>query len=113
MIADTVRRLAKTGRAKRSSSWTISSDRTAEVTRRFASKEAAVVSDTEPWCCRGSRSWLPREEGDYIQWRDADDLLVPDKIERQLAALCEFDRRRKSLSSSWAYFNYRMRRARF
>ncbi len=52
-------------------------------------------------------------KGDYIQWLDADDLLAPDKIERQLAALREVDSRRILLSSSWAYFNYRTHRARF
>ena len=32
---------------------------------------------------------LRLSQGDYIQWLDADDLLAPDKIERQLAALRE------------------------
>jgi hypothetical protein len=52
-------------------------------------------------------------KGDYIQWLDADDLLAPDKIERQLAALREVDSKRILLSSAWAYFNYRTDRARF
>jgi len=56
---------------------------------------------------------LQLSQGDYIQWLDADDLLAPDKIERQLAALRDFDSRRILLSSSWAYFNYRPNRARF
>jgi hypothetical protein len=52
-------------------------------------------------------------QGDYIQWLDADDLLAPDKIERQLAALRETDGKRILLSSKWAWFNYRTHRARF
>ena len=44
---------------------------------------------------------------------DADDLLAPDKIERQLAALREVDSRRILLSSPWAPFYYRTRHARF
>ena len=52
-------------------------------------------------------------QGDYIQELDADDLLAPDKIERQLAALRESDSRRILLSSPWAYFYYRTRGARF
>lgn len=51
--------------------------------------------------------------GDYIQYLDADDLLAPDKIERQLAALRESDSRRILLSSPWARFYYRTRDARF
>ena len=43
-------------------------------------------------------------QGDYIQWLDADDLLAPDKIERQLAALREGDSKRTLLSSSWGHF---------
>ena len=56
---------------------------------------------------------LQLSQGDYIQWLDADDLLAPDKIERQLAALGEVDDTRVLLSSPWAPFYYRTRRARF
>ena len=52
-------------------------------------------------------------QGDYIQWLDSDDLLAPDKIERQLAALREGESRRILLSSPWARFFYRTRHARF
>jgi len=43
----------------------------------------------------------------------ADDLLAPDKIERQLAALRESDSKRILLSSPWASFFYRTRNVRF
>jgi glycosyltransferase involved in cell wall biosynthesis len=90
-----------------------SSDRTAEVARRFASKEVAIVS-TENQGAAGARNYaLHLSQGDYIQWLDADDLFAPDKIERQLAALRELDSRRFLLSSPWAYFHYRTRSARF
>jgi glycosyltransferase involved in cell wall biosynthesis len=56
---------------------------------------------------------LRLSQGDYIQELDADDLLVRDKIERQLAALREVDGRRVLLSSPWAPFYYRTRSARF
>jgi hypothetical protein len=49
--------------------------------------------------------------GDYIQELDSDDLLAPDKIERQLAALREGDSKRILLSSPWAPFYYRTRHA--
>ena len=66
-----------------------SRDRTAEVARRFASKEVAVVSTENQGAAAARNHALQLSQGDYIQWLDADDLLAPDKIERQLAALRE------------------------
>ena len=90
-----------------------SRDRTAEVARRFASKEVAVVSTQNQGAAAARNHALQLSQGDYIQWLDADDLLAPDKIERQLAALREVDGRRILLSSPWAFFYYRTDRARF
>ena len=52
-------------------------------------------------------------QGDYIQWLDADDLLSPDKVARQMAAAERYQDKRTLLSSAWAYFMYRPSRARF
>src|SRR5205814_1114554 len=52
-------------------------------------------------------------QGDYIQWLDADDLLAPDKITKQLQALPDCSTRQKLLSSAWAHFSYRTRKASF
>jgi glycosyltransferase involved in cell wall biosynthesis len=90
-----------------------SRDRTAEVARRFSSKEVAVVSIENRGAAAARNHALRLSQGDYIQWLDADDLLAPDKIERQLSAPGESDSRRILLSSSWAFFNYRTQRARF
>jgi glycosyltransferase involved in cell wall biosynthesis len=90
-----------------------SSDRTAEVAQRFASAGVAVVSVPNQGAAAARNHALKLSQGDYIQWLDADDLLAPDKIERQLAALKEGDSKRVLLSSPWAYFNYRTNRARF
>jgi len=90
-----------------------SSDETATVARRFASKEVRVVSTENQGAAAARNRALQFSQGDYIQWLDADDLLAPDKIERQLVALQEFDSKRILLSSSWAHFNYRPHRARF
>src|SRR5437879_5031165 len=87
-----------------------STDSTAEVARGF--KEVRVVS-TENYGLSGAQNnAFPLSQGDYIQYLDADDLLAPDKIERQLAALRECDSRRILLSSPWAPFYYRVRHAR-
>ena len=90
-----------------------SRDRTAEVARRFASNEVAVVSIENQGAAAARNHALQLAQGDYIQWLDADDLLAPDKIERQLGALGEDGDRRLLLSSSWASFYYRVGRARF
>ena len=90
-----------------------SSDRTAEIARRFASNGATVVSIKNQGAAAARNHAFGLSKGDYIQWLDADDLLAPDKIERQLATLRDSDSRRVLLSSPWANFNYRTRRAQF
>lgn len=90
-----------------------SSDRTAEVARRFISKQLVVVSTRNQGAASARNRALCMSQGDYIQWLDADDVLAPDKIERQLAAMREADSRRILLSSPWAPFYYRTRHARF
>jgi len=90
-----------------------STDRTAEIARRFAS-DGVVVASTKNQGAAAARNYaLQLSQGAYIQWLDADDLLAPDKIERQLLALGEVEDKRILLSSPWAYFNYRTNRARF
>jgi glycosyltransferase involved in cell wall biosynthesis len=89
-----------------------SKDRTAEVARRFGSKVKVVTTPNQRAAAARNEA-LRLCQGDYIQWLDADDLLMPDKIERQLAALREGAGRRILLSSPWAPFYYRTRHARF
>ena len=90
-----------------------SSDRTAEVARRFASKEVAIISTKNQGAAAARNHAFQLSQGDYIQWLDADDLLAPDKIGRQLVAMREIDNPRMLLSSPWANFNYRTHCARF
>jgi glycosyltransferase involved in cell wall biosynthesis len=90
-----------------------SKDGTAEVARRFASNGVAVISKKNEGAAVTRNRALHLSQGDYIQWLDADDILVPDKIERQLAALREHDSKRMLLSGPWAYFSFRTRKARF
>jgi glycosyltransferase involved in cell wall biosynthesis len=90
-----------------------STDRTAEVARRFTSKGVTLVSTENCGLSAGQNHAYKHSQGDYIQYLDADDLLAPDKIERQFAGLREGDSRRVLLSSPWAPFYYRTRYARF
>jgi len=90
-----------------------SSDHTETIARRLAAKDVKVVSQQHQGAAAARNYGLQLSRGDYIQWLDADDLLAPDKIERQIAALQAVDSKRVLLSSSWAHFSYRPSRARF
>jgi glycosyltransferase involved in cell wall biosynthesis len=90
-----------------------STDKTAEVARRFASKGVTLLSTRNGGLSAGVNRAYEQSQGDYLQFLDADDLLAPDKIERQLAGLREDDSKRILLSSPWAPFFYRTRHTRF
>ena len=90
-----------------------SRDRTAELARQFASKDVKVVSIPNQGAAAARNHALRLYQGDFVQWLDADDLLSLDKIERQLRAVGELDGKQILLSSPWASFFYRTRRARF
>jgi glycosyltransferase involved in cell wall biosynthesis len=90
-----------------------STDGTADLARGFASKEVKVVSTPNQGLSAAVNHAIKISQGDYIQELDSDDLLSPDKIEKQLAALRADDSKRILLSSPWAYFYYRPRLARF
>jgi glycosyltransferase involved in cell wall biosynthesis len=90
-----------------------STDRTPEIVQRFASKGVIMCSTENRGLSAAQNQAFQLSRGDYIQWLDADDLLAPDKIESQLAALRESDGKRILLSSPWAPFYYRTRHAKF
>jgi glycosyltransferase involved in cell wall biosynthesis len=90
-----------------------SRDRTAEVARGFASKNVKIVSTENRGLSGAVNNAYKLCQGEYIQELDADDLLSPDKIERQLLALQEIRNRRILASSPWAPFYFRANRARF
>ncbi len=89
-----------------------SKDGTAEIVRRFGSRVTLVSTENQGGAAARNQAYRLCH-GDYIQWLDADDLLAPDKLERQLATLREGDSRRILLSSPWAYFYFRTRNARY
>src|SRR5215831_2186795 len=60
-----------------------SHDRTAEVARRFESKEVKVVSTDNHGLSGAVNNAYKLCQGDYIQELDSDDLMSPDKIEKQ------------------------------
>ena len=90
-----------------------STDRTGEVAHRFAAENVKVVSTENQGLSAAVNTAYRLCQGDYIQELDADDLLAPDKIEKQLATLRETDCRRTLFSCPRGYFYYSSKRAWF
>src|SRR5437763_5864331 len=90
-----------------------STDQTLQVARQFASRDVFVVTQENQGASAARNKAFQLCQGDYIQWLDADDLLSPDKVTRQLAVAQECQNKRRLLSSGWGYFMYRPSRAQF
>src|SRR3989475_2203309 len=90
-----------------------SRDHTLSIARQFASKEVSVVTQANQGAAATRNRAFSNCQGDYIQWLDADDLLAPDKIERQMEAVDHGASKRMLLSSAWGRFIYRVHRADF
>jgi glycosyltransferase involved in cell wall biosynthesis len=90
-----------------------SKDQTYSFAQRFISRGVKVVTQTNQGASGARNTAFSLARGDYIQWFDADDLLAPDKIERQMAALGRAQTKRTLLSGAWGYFFYRPSKAVF
>jgi glycosyltransferase involved in cell wall biosynthesis len=90
-----------------------SHDQTLAVARRFASPGVSVSTHANQGAAATRNRAFSLCQGDYIQWLDADDLLARDKIACQMDALEHGANRRTLLSSAWAWFMYRPRKAEF
>jgi glycosyltransferase involved in cell wall biosynthesis len=90
-----------------------SSDRTPAIAAQFAAAGVSIISQVNQGAAAARNKALSVSRGDYIQWLDADDLLAPDKIARQVDALSRCRSRRTLLSSAWGSFLYRRHRAAF
>ena len=90
-----------------------SGDETFQIARQFASKTVRVVTQENQGAAAARDRALQLCQGDYIQLLDADDLLSPDKVARQMASAQDCQDPRTLLSSGWAYFMYRPWKASF
>jgi glycosyltransferase involved in cell wall biosynthesis len=90
-----------------------STDATAAVARAYASPRVSIVAQPRQGASAARNTALARANGDYIQWLDADDLLGPAKIARQLTADAAGRSQRTLLSCRWGSFFYRPHKARF
>lgn len=90
-----------------------STDRTLTIARQFASDSVTIVTQPHQGAASARNYALSFSTGDYIQWLDADDLLAPNKIERQIEAAGHNGSAGILLSSAWGQFLYRYDRANF
>lgn len=90
-----------------------STDQTLQIARQFESDLVRVVSQKNQGAAAARNAALSLSKGEYIQWLDADDLLAPDKISRQMEALPSTGGKRVLLSSAWGKFTHRWYRAQF
>ncbi len=90
-----------------------STDQTRSAAERFASENVRIVTQKNAGAAAARNTALFLSRGDYIQWLDADDLLAPDKISKQMDLLMRSGTRRTLVSSAFGRFRYRVDRARF
>jgi glycosyltransferase involved in cell wall biosynthesis len=90
-----------------------SRDQTLHVAREFASKEVLVVNQENQGASAARNKALELCQGAYIQWLDADDLLSPDKIAKQMEIVAKHQSQRMLFSCGWGHFMYRPTKARF
>jgi glycosyltransferase involved in cell wall biosynthesis len=90
-----------------------STDQTLPIARRFTSKAVTVATQPNQGAAAARNKAFSLSQGDYIQWLDADDLLAPGKIAKQMEALARFQSKRTLLSSAWGYFTHRSSGATF
>jgi glycosyltransferase involved in cell wall biosynthesis len=90
-----------------------SKDGTLGLARSFESDILRVFTQNNQGAAATRNAALAYSRGDYIQWLDADDLLAPDKIARQLEALGDAPSPRTLISGEWGSFMHRPSRAKF
>ena len=90
-----------------------SKDGTLAVARQFEPAGVQVFSQKNQGAAAARNKALSLARGEFIQWLDADDLLAPDKIARQMKIFEDGEDRRILVSSSWGSFYHRPYRAKY
>jgi len=90
-----------------------SKDETLTQARSFESAIVKVVAKENEGAAATRNRAFSLAQGDYIQWLDADDLLAPDKISKQMEAAARSSSTRTLLSGEWGRFMHRPSRAQF
>jgi glycosyltransferase involved in cell wall biosynthesis len=90
-----------------------SRDDTLNIAKTFQSKIVKVITQKNTGACGARNKALSLAQGSYIQWLDADDLMAPDKISRQLLDDRYCPESKQLMSSSFGLFFYRQDKAIF
>jgi glycosyltransferase involved in cell wall biosynthesis len=90
-----------------------SKDGTLAVARQFEADGVRVATQKNQGAAAARNTAFSLSRGDYIQWLDADDLLSPDKVARQMALAVQLPGKRTLISCPWGKFFYRHERAEF
>lgn len=90
-----------------------SSDQTLAIARSFEREGVKVATQKNQGAAATRNAAFGLSSGEYIQWLDADDLLSPNKVARQLERLQASGNRRMLASCGWGKFLYRYYRAQF
>ena len=90
-----------------------STDQTVAIARRFECDTMRVFTQENRGAAAARNKAFSLSHGDYIQWLDADDLLDPDKVSKQMQVAQELPNRKTLISGEWARFMYRVNRAKF
>src|SRR4029079_2135106 len=80
-----------------------SRDRTLSIARHFASKSVSVVTQDNQGGSAARNRAFRLCQVDFIQWLDADDLLSPNKIARQMEVAAKATDKGILFSCPWAY----------
>ncbi|HRD67639.1 MAG TPA: glycosyltransferase family A protein [Candidatus Competibacter sp.] len=90
-----------------------STDSTLSIARHYKTASLKVVTQPNSGASAARNKALSLAQGDYIQWLDADDLLAPDKLSRQLQDTECGMTSQILLSSAFGTFFIRPKKAKF
>ena len=90
-----------------------SRDATLSIARQFASSSISVVTQPNQGAAAARNKAYSLSQGDYIQWLDADDLLAPDKISKQMELITRGGTERTLVSAAFGRFRHRVTTAQF
>ena len=90
-----------------------STDRTLTIARQFEAHGVRVVTQKNQGAAAARNTAFSLSQGSYVQWLDADDLLSPDKVAKQMAVAEQLGNKRTLISCGWGRFLYRYYRAEF
>jgi glycosyltransferase involved in cell wall biosynthesis len=90
-----------------------STDQTAAIAGNFLKDGVVVITQKNQGASAARNKAFAHSSGDFIQWLDADDILSPEKISRQMEVAQRISHPQVLLSAEWGRFMYRPRHARF